>query len=118
MHNTTIYSPFEMMERILKNTNPVIRRKDYHVDEREDSFELEIPVPGFKSSDVNVEINGDFLVIEGSNSDSQWAEDFTKRFKLLSEINTDKIKASVEDGVLKVSLSKKKESLPKKIKVL
>ena len=116
--DTTIYSPLAMMERMLKNTNPIVQRKGYFVEEKDNSFELEILAPGFKSSEVSVEVNGDFLIIEGKDSDSHWADDFVKKFKLPSHVNSEKISASVENGILKVSLLKKKESLPKKIKVL
>lgn len=117
MINTTIYSPMDMMERMLKNTTPVVHKKSYYVDEKDDSFIVEIPVPGFKNEQVSVEVNGNFLVVEGKDSDSYWAEDFEKKFKLPSDVNPDKIKASIQDGVLIVDLSKRKESLPKRIKI-
>ncbi len=117
MNRTTFYSPLEMMERIFHNTNPVIQSRNYFVDERDGEYALEIPVPGFSKKEISVDVEGNFLVISGEDNESYWTDDFTKKFKLPNEADPELIKAKIEDGVLKVSVGKKKESMPKKIKI-
>lgn len=117
MSRTTIYNPLEMMERIFQNTNPVIQSRNYFVDEKDGEFLLEIPVPGFAQKDISVEVEGNYLVVSGEDNESYWTDDFTKKFKLPTEADSDAIKAKISDGILKISILKKKESLPKKIKI-
>lgn len=117
MNTFTYYHPLEMMDRILNNTNPVVQSRKYFVDEKEDSFLLEIPVPGFKQDEIDIQVEDGLLVISGENSGSFWTEDFIKKFKLPNTVNQDSIKAQIINGILKIDLQKKKESLPKKIKV-
>ncbi len=117
MNTLSFYHPLEMMEKILNNTNPIIQSRKYFVDEKDDSFILEIPVPGFSQDDIQVEVENDMLVITGESTDSYWTDDFTKKFKLPNTVNQESIQAKISDGILKIDLAKKKESLPKKIKV-
>lgn len=117
MNRTTIYSPLEMMEKIFNNTNPVIQSRNYFVDEKDSEYVLEMPVSGFSKNDISVDVEGNFLVITGEDNESYWTDDFTKKFKLPNEADADSIKAKIEDGVLKVAIGKKKESMPKKIKI-
>lgn len=117
MNSLTFYHPLEMMDKILNNTNPVIHSRKYFVDEKEDSFILEIPVPGFQQNDISVEVENDLLVISAENTGSFWTEDFIKKFKIPTVVDSDTIKAKITDGILRINLGKKKESLPKKIKI-
>jgi HSP20 family protein len=117
MISTTIYSPLEMMERILENRNGLVNSKEYFIREEDKSYLIEIPVPGYKNDDIDVELDGSTLVIEGKGNDSHWTGDFTKRFRIPNEVNSDKIKAVITEGVLTISLDKKKESLPRRIKI-
>jgi HSP20 family protein len=117
MLNTTIYSPLEMMERILSNQNSLVPTREYFIREEDKYYSIEIPVPGYKNKDVSVELEGNTLVIEGTGNDSHWTQDFIKRFKIPNSVNSDKIKAVINDGVLEISLDKREESLPRKIKI-
>jgi HSP20 family protein len=117
MSTLTFYHPLEMMDRLLNNTTPIVQSKKYFVDEKEDNFILEIPVPGFQQDDISVEIENDLLVITGENTESYWTEDFVKKFKLPNTVDQDSIEGKISDGILTIKLLKKKESLPKKIKI-
>lgn len=117
MNTLSFYHPLEMMDRILNNTNPVIQSRKYFVDERDQDFLLEIPVPGFQQDDISMEIQNDLLVIKGENTESYWTDDFEKKFKLPNKVDQESVKAKIVDGVLRINLGKKKESLPKKIKI-
>jgi len=117
MNKTTIYNPLEMMERIFNNTNPVIQSRGHFVDEKDSEYLLELPVAGFTQKDISVEVNGNLLVISGEDNESYWTDDFVKKFKLPIGVDPDSVSAKISDGVLKISISKKKESLAKKIKI-
>jgi HSP20 family protein len=117
MSTLTFYHPLEMMNKILNNTTPLIQSRNYFVDEQDENFILEVPVPGFKQENVAVEVENDFLVITGEDTESFWTDDFTKKFKLPNTVDQDSIKANISDGILKIVLAKKKESMPKKIKI-
>ena len=117
MSTLTFYHPLEMMNKILNNTTPLIQSRNYFVDEQDENFILEVPVPGFKQENVAVEVENDFLVISGEDTESFWTDDFTKKFKLPNTVDQDSIKAKISDGILKIVLGKKKESMPKKIKI-
>lgn len=115
MNRLSIHEPLAMMERILSNTSPVIQSKKYFVEEKEDLFSLEIPVPGFSKADINIEIDGEYLLITGNDTESYWTGDFNQKFKLPSSIEKSNVKANVINGILKVNLGKKKESIPQKV---
>jgi HSP20 family protein len=117
MSRTTIYNPLEMMERILGNTNPVIQSRGHFVDEKDNEYLLELPVAGFTQKDISVEVDGNLLVINGEDNESYWTDDFVKKFKLPAGADPDSVSAKISDGILKITISKKKESIPKKIKI-
>jgi HSP20 family molecular chaperone IbpA len=50
------------------------------------------------------------LSISSTNEDNVWLGSFDKRFTLPEEINTKKIKAKVENGVLTLTLPIKEET--------
>lgn len=119
MSKTTIYNynPLEMMEKLLNNTNPIIQNRDYFIDEKDNEYLLELPVAGFTQNAISVEVDENVLVISGEDSESYWTKDFVKKFKFPAGANPDSISAKITDGILKIIISKKKESLPKKIKI-
>ena len=76
-----------------------------------------MPVAGFTQEDISVEIDGNLLVISGEDIESYWTDDFVKKFKLPIGADPDSVSAKISDGILKITISKKKESIPKKIKI-
>ena len=116
-----IFKPdwFGGMENIGKNVPAV------NIKENETDFELELAVPGRKKDDFNIEIDNNVLTIssEIKSEDSVSEKNYTRRefgyssfkraFTLPETIDEGKIKAKYEDGLLKFTLPKKKEALPK-----
>ena len=116
-----IFKPdwFGGMENLNSNVPAV------NIKENEKDFELELAVPGRKKDDFNIEIDNDVLTIssELKHEDEVKAENYTRRefgytsfkraFTLPETINADNIKANYEDGILKFTLPKKEEALPK-----
>ncbi len=93
--------------------------------EIETGFQLELAIPGFKKDDFNVEIDDNVLTIsselksEKENSEDNYTRrefsytSFKRAFTLPETIDEAKINANYEDGILRLSLPKKEEALPK-----
>lgn len=96
-----------------------------NIKENERDYDLELAVPGMNKNDFNVEVDNHVMTIsaEAKSEDNVTEENYTRRefsyssfkrsFTLPETINEDKIKASYKDGVLKFTLPKREEALPK-----
>lgn len=89
--------------------------------EREDSFVLELALPGWQKSDVTLEVDGDLLVVKGErNTDDApqyrrqefGLKQFEKSFHLPETVDIDTIGAAMEQGVLSITLPKLPEAQP------
>lgn len=100
--------------------------------EKDGNICLEMDIPGFNKEDVNIEIdNNDYLVITAEkNSSSEDAEDknYIRRERVygkfqrsfyLDNVDKESIEATFENGILKISMSKKNEEklLSQKIEI-
>jgi len=95
-----------------------------NISESDTQFLLEIAVPGKSKSDFKIEINKEILTIgletkdEISENEPQYYKkefdysSFQRSFTLPDSVAADQIDARYTDGVLKLVLPKKKESLP------
>lgn len=105
-----------------------------NVKEHDKDFEIEFAAPGFSKKDFDVSIEGDVLHVCGEKSMEKEEKDdnytrkefsynsFKRSLKLPESVNADKkVKASYNDGILKLNLLKKEESKTtpkKKIEIL
>jgi HSP20 family protein len=106
-----------------------------NISEQPESFLLEIAAPGMKKDDFKIHLENNVLTISSEVEDTQEQEkdgnsytrkefyygSFSRSFTLPKSINTDKIMAEYENGVLKVKLPKKEEAkleIKKEIKIL
>lgn len=104
----------------LGNTTPAVNIKD-----NEKEFLLELAVPGRKRDDFNLEVDEHVLTISSEiKAENEVKENnytrrefnyssFKRAFTLPETVNEDNISANYEDGVLRISLPKKEEALPK-----
>jgi len=86
-------------------------------------------LPGLKPEDVSIDITGDSLTIKGESKAEQEIkkEDylyqerrygaFSRSVALPSGLKTDKSEATLEDGILTITIPKAEEIKPKKISV-
>ena len=96
-----------------------------NIKENEKDFELELAIPGRKKEDFNIEVDEHVLTISAETKSEEDVkeenytrkefsyESFKRSFTLPETVNEDKINAAYEDGVLKFTLPKKEEALPK-----
>ena len=93
------------------------------VRETEDSYELDVDLPGFKKDDVQAELKDGYLTItaqtqsESEDKDEEgtyvrkerFSGKCSRTFYVGDDIEEDDIKAKFEDGVLKIAVPKKQE---------
>ena len=96
--------------------------------ENNDSFEIDLAVPGMKKEDFSIELNDKILVISSEssndfeNSNMRLNEfnfsSFQRSFRVPNSVDQDKIKANYKNGILKIKLPKRKESISKPNRVI
>ena len=96
--------------------------------ENNDSFEIDLAVPGMKKEDFTIELNDKVLVISSETSNTMEYDkmrlnefnfsSFQRSFRVPDSVDQDKIKANYKNGILKIKLPKRKESISKPNRVI
>ena len=87
----------------------------YHNEqETEDSLVLSFDLPGYKKEEIDISINQGYLQVTAKN-DSRGTH--TTGRTISAEIEPDKTKAELNDGILRITLFKSEKSKPIKIKI-
>ena len=128
--------PFELMPQF-KSRNPLYGKHAQHVmktdvKETEDSYEVDVDLPGFKKDEINLELNNGYLTISAEKALEKDGEN--KKGKMLRQerysgmmqrsfyvgdyVTEEDVKASYESGVLHVFVPKKEAKLPEKKTIL
>lgn len=121
------YDPFKDMENFEKHFFGTDRISSFKTDIKDNGNEylLEADLPGFKKEDIDVNLENNYLTIKAERKVENEEKDkkgryircersygsFVRSFDV-SDVDTDKITASYEDGVLKLNMSKKENALP------
>jgi len=91
------------------------------------SFRTELP--GLDVKDVNVSLSGDLLIIKGEKKKEEEEKDerhhfierysgsFQRSFQLPASVQGDKVAATFDKGVLKVTIPKAEEAEKKEIEI-
>lgn len=94
--------------------------------ESEIGYEIELAIPGFSKENVEITIENDKLKITGTRELMEAKKTFRseyphtkfeRNFNLSKEIDQDNIKATFENGILLVTLSKREELKPRSIEI-
>ena len=88
----------------------------YEITNNDENFQVAIDFPGFKTSDINVNIeeDGQVLAITGTRKTSNFESKFSKKFFLDPAVDTDNLSAVIENGVLTVSAPKDLKKIDEK----
>ena len=96
--------------------------------ENNDSFEIDLAVPGMKKDDFKIELIDKVLIISSENSNSIENDNmrlnefnyssFQRSFRIPEYVELDKIKANYKNGILKIKLPTKKDSITKPNRVI
>lgn len=120
MMNFDFDKEFERMTRPLYGKhNKNMMKTD--VRETENSYELDIDLPGFKKDEINVQLDNGYLNIQaakGLDKDEEkkdgqyirrerYAGSMCRTFYVGSQLTQNDIHAKFEDGILKLSIPKK-----------
>ena len=99
------------------------------VSETRDSFIIKAELPGLDAKDVEVSISGNVLTLKGEKKKEEEEKDehhyraeryycsFQRTFQVPTNVKADKVEATFEKGVLKVTLPKVEEAKKKPIEV-
>lgn len=99
------------------------------VSETSDAYIIRVEVPGVKAEDIEITLQDDVLTIKGKRERSEERKDevvhfversygeFTRSFRVPTDVKVDNIKATYKDGVLEVRLPKDETSKPRRIEV-
>jgi HSP20 family molecular chaperone IbpA len=99
--------------------NHIIGKEDF--DEKTNEFNIMLAVPGFSKDDININIIGDTLNINGeikSNKSKRiFSEATIKQAKRIKNLDPKTVKVSLQDGILDIKYKLKKKDSPKAIEV-
>jgi len=96
--------------------------------ETADHYTLEAEVPGLRMDEVEITCSGRELSLRGERKEEGDPEDsyvrrerptgaFTRTVSLPAEVNADKVTATLEDGILKITVPKSEPAKPRRIEV-
>ena len=102
----------------LTNSSKEVFLPNVDVIEQENSFELQVALPGIKKEDIALDVAGEVLTLKGErklNNEKQEGKyysfethygTFKRSFRLPKNVDHAKIDASYADGILRINLSK------------
>ena len=93
------------------------------VKETDNGYEVDVELPGFKKEDIKIDVENDCLTItaERKADEEEKQKNFIKRERFygsfsrsfdVSGVNVDGIEAAYNDGILKLTMPKKVETVP------
>jgi HSP20 family protein len=101
---------FGKFDQPVWNTTVTTKSEYYHSEKTDDGYILELPVVGLAKEDLSIKISNGKLEIKGGKEDHRWTPSFEKNFSLPKDINTKKVEAKVENGLLTVTIGISKDS--------
>ncbi len=127
------YNPFREIDEFEKNffndfptfTDGALTEFRTDIADNGDSYLLEADLPGFDKNDIKIDINGDCLTIKAERHSEHEEKDkkgkylrcerlygsYSRQFDV-SGVETDKIKAKYDNGVLSLTMPKKADQTP------
>lgn len=101
-----LYKDFEkVFPGILEFDDILKSSKNYKVKTEDDSTKLYVPYPGLSKDNLKISIKEDILTIEiKKDVHDEWLNKKVQSFTVPSEIDASKAKASMENGILLITL--------------
>jgi HSP20 family protein len=97
--------------------------------EKGDDLIIRAEIPGVEKEDIDVQVEGNTLMLRGERKrEAEFKEDdayrlerafgsFVRSFRLPKTVDSSRIAAAYENGVLEITLPKAEESKPKKVDI-
>lgn len=118
----------DVFEKPEWNSSPAV-----NVYEKKDNFEIEVAAPGLGKKDFHLDLNENILTVSSEKKEEKEEKDgdkvvfsefnyasFSRSFRIPEGIDVNKINASHQNGVLKITLPKReeyKEHAPRMIEI-
>lgn len=135
-----IRSPWEELQRMRQRLDRVFDESQsprvsagvfplINLTEDQDKYYVRAELPGVQADELDIQVTGNNLSISGERKIAAEGEGakyhrrereagtFSRMVGLPGEVNTDKVEASLEDGILNVVVSKAEIAKPKQISV-
>ena len=111
------------MNEIITNESNVTARPPFRTRKSEAGVDLTVALPGVPKDKLGVNAEGRFLTITGERSnpdgvDTHEARRYELKLQLHEDLDTNKITAKYQNGVLTLGLQKREELAPRKIDIL
>lgn len=119
-------SPFNsFFENVFSNESLFSKVPSVNIYETDQNFVLEFSAPGFKKENFSIELENDVLSISGTTKEEKHEEkrsytrrefgmsSFKRSFTIPETVDANRIDAHYEDGLLKITMSKRDEARPK-----
>ena len=127
-NRVSAYDPFRMLDEMERsffggNNHPAMSTFRTDVTDTGDAFVLDAELPGFKKEDIKIDVENDCLTISAERKldEEEKQKNFIKRERFygsfsrsfdVSGVDVDGIEAAYNDGVLKLTMPKKVETVP------
>lgn len=118
MRNLVFYNqrnPFQIFRDMDEIFESESARPDFQ--EFGQHFLLSVDIPGIKKSDLKIEIHGHQIQIMGETKKDRMSRSYKRIFALPESVDTSKIEAHFEDGVLEILLPKVESEKPRVIEI-
>jgi HSP20 family molecular chaperone IbpA len=86
---------------------------EYGVTRTEDGYEVEVPVPGYTSDEIEVSLKDCVLTASGKND--RWG--FSRSLMIPDDVDTESVDVKIENGMLRVGLKRHPRGQRRKIHV-
>lgn len=93
-----------------------------------DHLELKVEIPGVSKDDLSIKVQGNYLELGGTRKSDvpkgysahrveRGTSTFSRSFTLPADVNTEKVEARLNNGVLTITLPKSEAAKPKQISI-
>lgn len=112
-----------------RSSNNIVWAPPINVRENDEQVIVEAELPGVRADDVDISVENGMLTIAGEKRAGQERKEenwlvverrygrFERSFTLARTVDVENIRASFEDGVLRIVLPKREEAKPRRIRV-
>ncbi len=109
----------KVLPRLKDGINELVSVPSTNISDEETAFELSMALPGLDKKNVNIELQGNTLIISGEKEQSQevsekhWVRKefvrnaFYRAFEAPMNADLDRVEAKMKNGLLKIKIAKK-----------
>lgn len=106
------------LDRVIENLNYTVSPNDkYRISEEDNQWSIDIPLPGASKQDVQISLKSTDRLIVEVVAENIWSTGEKREFKLPTSAEVDAISAEMNNGILNISIPKKKAFQDKLVKV-